>query len=154
MPVKVSFADLSHTGKTVDANFFPLGCGYIASYALEHLKGQIEVQIFKYPADFSAYLEQTIPRIACFSNYSWNLGLNYEYARPLKARHPHVITVFGGPNYPIAEEVREQEAFLREQEIGGFIYEQKVTFIPESNLVRIYAHDVTGRRRASERANK
>ena len=25
-----------------------------------------------------------------------------------------MITVFGGPNYPIAEEVREQEAFLRE----------------------------------------
>jgi len=112
--IEISFADLSHTGKTVDANFFPLGCGYIASYALEHLKGQIEVQVFKYPADFSAYLEQTIPRIACFSNYSWNLGLNYEYARHLKARHPHVITVFGGPNYPIEEEVRKQEAFLRE----------------------------------------
>lgn len=57
MTIEISFADLSHTGKTVDANFFPLGCGYIASYALEHLKGQIEVQIFKYPADFSAYLE-------------------------------------------------------------------------------------------------
>lgn len=44
----------------------------------------------------------------------------------------------------IAESLAEsgEEAFLRELEVGDFIYEQKITFIPESNLVRIYAHDI------------
>ena len=115
MMIDISFADLSHTGKTVDANFFPLGSGYIASYALEHLRGKIATEVFKYPSDFSAYLDKAIPGITCFSNYSWNLNLNYEYARHLKAKHPHVITVFGGPNYPIEEEIEEQETFLRER---------------------------------------
>jgi len=43
-----------------------------------------------------------------------------------------------------------EEAFLRELKAGNFIYEQKITRIPESNLVRIYAHDITERKRAEE----
>ena len=43
-----------------------------------------------------------------------------------------------------------EEAFLREMEVDDFVYEQKITFIPESNLVRIYAHDITQRKRAEQ----
>jgi len=113
MAVKISFADLTHTGKMVDANYFPLGSGYVAAYAQEYLEGDIDVQLFKYPTDFAAYLDTTIPKIACFTNYSWNLNLHYEYARRLKERHPGVVIVFGGPNYPVEEDGDEQEMFLR-----------------------------------------
>jgi len=43
-----------------------------------------------------------------------------------------------------------EEAFLRELEVGDFVYEQKITFIPKSNLVRIYAHDITQRQRTEQ----
>ena len=113
MTIEISFADLSHTGKTVDANCFPLGSGYVAAYAQEYLGDEINTQLFKYPTDFADYLDKTIPRIACFANYSWNLNLNYEYARRLKERHPGIVIVFGGPNYPVEEDGDEQEVFLR-----------------------------------------
>ncbi|MAF80577.1 hypothetical protein CL628_01035 [bacterium] len=113
MTIEISFADLSHTGKTVDANFFPLGSGFVAAYAQEYLGDEINVQLFKYPTDFADYLGETIPRIACFANYSWNLNLNYEFARRLKERHPGVVIIFGGPNYPVEEDGGEQEMFLR-----------------------------------------
>ena len=113
MTIEISFADLSHTGKTVDANFFPLGSGFVAAYAKEYIGDEINVQLFKYPTDLADYLDKTIPRIACFANYSWNLNLNYEFARRLKKRHPGVVIVFGGPNYPVEEDGYEQEMFLR-----------------------------------------
>ncbi|MEE1551643.1 MAG: cobalamin-dependent protein, partial [Nitrospinaceae bacterium] len=114
MTIEISFADLTHTGKTVDANYFPLGSGYVAAYAEEYLEGEIDVQLFKYPTDFADYLDKTIPKMACFANYSWNLNLNYEYARRIKEQHPDVVIVFGGPNYPVEADGDEQEIFLRE----------------------------------------
>ena len=43
-----------------------------------------------------------------------------------------------------------EEAYLREVEVGDFVYEQKITFIPETNLVRIYAHDITLRKETEQ----
>ena len=42
----------------------------------------------------------------------------------------------------------QEEAFLRELEIEGFTYEQKITSLADSDLVRIFAHDITERKRA------
>jgi len=64
MTIEISFADLTHTGKTVDANYFPLGSGYVAAYAEEYLEGEINIQLFKYPTDFADYLDKTIPKMA------------------------------------------------------------------------------------------
>jgi hypothetical protein len=105
-PVEISFADLTHTGRTVDAHYFPLGCGLVASYAVKTHGDRINLEIFKYPADFSSYLTRTIPRVACFSNFSWNIELGYSYAKHIKEISPSTIIVFGGPNYHTADELR------------------------------------------------
>jgi len=110
-PIHICFADLSHTGKTVHANYFPLAGGFIAAYASEYLGPEISVEIFKYPKNLTTYLQTVTPGFACFSNYSWCFQLNYEYALRIKQKHPETITVFGGPNYPT--EASEQEEFLR-----------------------------------------
>lgn len=111
MTTKVSFADLTHTGQLIAANTFPLGISMVAAYAKQELKDEIEAEIFKYPDDLSQYLETNAPRIACFSNFSWNLKLGHEYARRIKLFSPKTITLFGGPNFPGATD--EQEEFLR-----------------------------------------
>ena len=72
---------------------------------------KVDIALFKYPHDLEAYLEKTTPKIACFSNYSWNIKLAYEHARRIKEKSPSTIIVFGGPNYPL--EVDEQEDFLK-----------------------------------------
>ena len=45
--VTVTFADLTHVGNVVDANFTPLAVGYVAAYAKHHLKDAIDVRMFK-----------------------------------------------------------------------------------------------------------
>ncbi len=39
MAVKISFADLTHTGQKVHANVFPLGISMVAAYSLEKFGG-------------------------------------------------------------------------------------------------------------------
>lgn len=110
MKTKISFADLTHTGQVVAANTFPLGISYVAAYAAEHLAEEIDFQIFKYPQEFSTYLETNTPQIACFSAFSWNVRLGHEFARKLKQTSPETICVFGGPNFPSVK--AEQIEFL------------------------------------------
>lgn len=97
---EIVFADLTHTGVTVDANYFPLGCGFVAAYALKELGDQISVKIFKYPEDLSTHLNHYNPRIVAFSNYSWSFNLCYAFAHRIKKKYPNTVVVFGGPNYP------------------------------------------------------
>jgi PAS domain S-box-containing protein len=62
----------------------------------------------------------------------------------LDVARPHAIL-------PAGDMVNAAEgAVLRELEVGGFVYEQKFAFIPATNLVRIYTHDITKRKRAEQ----
>ncbi len=94
MKTTVSFCDLAHEGHSCNA--IPLGISMVVSYALEKFEGEIDAEIFKHPSDYIAYLEKKTPRIACFSNYVWNLNLSYEIAGILKEKAPETIVIFGG----------------------------------------------------------
>ena len=110
MTVKVSFSDLTHAGKVVATDTFPLGSCMIAANAQKILGNEIDFEVFRYPADFSTYLKKNIPDLACFSAFSWNICLSHEYARKIKKAFPKTITIFGGPEFPSKYE--EQKAFL------------------------------------------
>jgi len=43
-----------------------------------------------------------------------------------------------------------EQSVAREIELGDSIYEQKIIGVPETDLIRIYCHDITERRRAQE----
>lgn len=121
MSIKVSFADLTHTGQVVATNTFPLGALMIAAYAKKNLGDEIDFEVFRYPEDFSSYLETNTPKIACFSIFAWNMHLSHEYARRLKEVSPETITIFGGPNYPNG--VVEQTDFLEKYPAIDFAVE-------------------------------
>ena len=108
MKILVSFSDLAHEGQTT--RVIPSGVAMVASYVLKNFKDKVEVNIFKYPEKFIEFLEQKTPKIACFSNYIWNINLSYEFARQIKKKSPDTIIIFGGPNYPTDKD--EQLAFL------------------------------------------
>jgi len=130
--IKISFADLTHTGQVVAANTFPLGITYVASYTNQELGDEIDFEVFKYPDDFAEYLDHTTPRIAAFSCFAWNLRLHHEYARRIKEAAPDTITVFGGPHFPSAPD--EQKEFL-EKFPGMDFY---VEFEGEQAFVALY----------------
>ncbi len=112
MKIPLAFADLSYTTQGISNNSFPYGCSLIASNVMNEYKDKLEVELFKYPDDFSKYLENNNPVLVGFSNFSWTLDLSHEYAKKIIEKHPHVITVFGGPNFPYGP--KEQERVLND----------------------------------------
>ena len=136
MTTKISFADLSHTGQIVAANTIPLGIAYVATYAKDKIKDDIDVEIFRYPDDLSNYLDKNIPQLACFSNFSWNIKLSHEFAKKIKEFSPNTITVFGGPNFP--DKAEQQKEFLKQYPAIDFYleYEGEKCFVELYNELK------------------
>ncbi len=110
MKPSLFFADLTHTSQGVVAPTFPLGISFVASYALKELGPRYEYELFKFPQHLNESLHRRKPAFLCFSNFSWNFEMAYRFAEKTKARWPEVVTVFGGPNFPI--ETTAKKAFL------------------------------------------
>lgn len=108
---RIFFADLTHTGVGINADVMPLGLGFVAAYALQELPGQIEARLFKFPNDLNAALKADPPDVLCFSNYVWNARLTYKFAE--YAKRLGIVTIFGGPDFPLPEDERKQ--FLLER---------------------------------------
>ena len=118
MTTTISFTDLTHTGSILPANTFPLGISMVAAYAKQELGDEIDFEIFKYPEDFSQYLEKGIPKIAAFSCYSWSFNLCLAFAERIRKASPQTIIIFGGVHFPT--ELDEQHAFLAENSVIDF----------------------------------
>jgi len=108
---KIFLADLTHTAMGISSLTFPLGTAFVASYADAQLGGEYEFKLFKYPKETAEAILDETPKIVAFSNYSWNFEIGYRMAKWAKEKNPDVITVFGGPNFPVTDE--EREAFLK-----------------------------------------
>lgn len=105
-------ADLTYTQQTISSDIMPAAVGCIATYTQKYLNGNADIRVFKFPEKLTEALERgPRPHILGFSNYAWNRDLSAEFARAVKACHPEIVTVMGGPNYPTTLE--EQEDFVR-----------------------------------------
>ena len=111
--LRIYLGDLTHTGIGVATEAFPLNVGLVASYALKRFGGEIDVTLFKYPADLLQALKQQTPDILGLSNYTWNTRLSYRFLEWAQAMNPDTLTVFGGTNYPFDAE--NQKRFLKER---------------------------------------
>ncbi|WP_025900133.1 B12-binding domain-containing radical SAM protein [Sneathiella glossodoripedis] len=104
----IYLADLTHNGLILSSNVFPLSIGLVGAYLLEKKPELYEVDLFKYPEDLSNALEQNVPQVVGFANYSWNYDISRQYAKIIKKLWPGTIVVFGGPNYGLTEQEIEQ----------------------------------------------
>jgi hypothetical protein len=113
VPLRVWLADLTYTQQSVAAEIMPQAIGGIAAYAASQLDLRYPIRLFKYPEALAAALEsEPLPDVLGFSHYIWNARLSLAFARRVKECHPGVVTVFGGPHYPVRPE--EQARFLRD----------------------------------------
>lgn len=103
--------DLSHTSQGINSELVPYPIGCIKSYYHANAAEPAEIRLFKYPQKLLAALQEAPPAILGFSNYMWNLDLGLSIAAAVKRRHPEVLILFGGPNYPL--ETARQEEWLR-----------------------------------------
>jgi radical SAM superfamily enzyme YgiQ (UPF0313 family) len=111
--VLIYLADLGHNQLTISSDVYPLGIANLATYvqARSDFNEPVHIEIFREPEDLKAALDSNSPDVLGLSSYSWNHYLSLNFARYAKARIPKVLTLMGGPNFPLT--AVEQESFLR-----------------------------------------
>lgn len=142
-------ADLGHNVTTISSDVYPLGVANLAAYLKANLRSSepVEIGLFREPQDLEAALRRQIPDVLGLSSYSWNHHLSRTFARFAKARNPRVLTLMGGPNFPLT--APEQESFLRSMpEIDGAV--RGPTYEGERALLQVMQRfvDVEGNREA------
>ena len=105
----VYLCDLSHVSP--DGRFaselVPYGIGCLKSYALAHLPQGLDVRLFKDPRALHDAFRQQVPDVSAFSHYLWNARLSYGLAERIKGQFPGILTILGGPNFPIGAADRD-----------------------------------------------
>ena len=101
MPKPIYLIDLTHESKLgLGSDTMPLQLGLVASYCKKIHGDKIDIQIFKFVDEFIKAVEENPPFLIGSSNYLWNIDLSYKLISLIKEKHPEIVTVFGGPNYP------------------------------------------------------
>ena len=131
--------DLTYTQQGVSAEVMPVAIGGLATVCEARVRHPLEIRLFKYPERLIEALAGTPPRIVGFSNYSWNSELSSGFAEAIKRRHPEVVVVMGGPNYPLETELQRQ--FLQTHPAVDF-YVAREGELPFAELVQaLIDHD-------------
>lgn len=101
--MRLYLADLGHNQVTISSDTYPLGVANLATYLSAYLKSdrKLDIRIFREPQDLKAALDAAAPDVLALSSYGWNHNLSTSFARYAKRRHPGVITMMGGPNFPL-----------------------------------------------------
>ncbi|HEY9080160.1 B12-binding domain-containing radical SAM protein [Magnetovibrio sp.] len=122
--------DPTYTQQQVSAELIPYAMGLLACYAEKCIDFDTPVRIFKYPEKLvEAIAQDGAPDIIGFSHFVWNGYFGYEFAKRLKEISPQIITIFGGPSYPVDRD--EQVEFLEHHpEIDFYVIKEgEVPFV-------------------------
>ena len=140
-PLKIYLGDLTYTTVTLATEAFPLNVGYVASYCKKLFGDDVEITLFKYIDEIDKAVNENPPDILGLSNYCWSHNVSYEIFKMCKKTNPNVVTVWGGPNFPIdfpsqkkfMERYKEVDIYVpTEGEIG---FSNVVKKVLESNSI-------------------
>jgi radical SAM superfamily enzyme YgiQ (UPF0313 family) len=111
-PLKIYLGDLTYTTVTLATEAFPLNVGFIASYCKKLFGDAVEITLFKYIEDIDKAVNESPPDILGLSNYCWSHNVSSEIFKMCKKSNPDVVTVWGGPNFPI--DFPSQKKFMKQ----------------------------------------
>jgi len=120
---QIFLADLTHTAHGIAAQTFPLGTASVTSYARARFGDRLDFRLFKFPQVLSEAIVETPPAVLGLASYSWNFELAYAVACWAKRRDSKLITIFGGPNFPV--EAEEKAAFLEARPAMDFFVQNE-----------------------------
>ena len=132
--MRVYLADLGHNQLTFSSDIYPISVANCVAYAREYLKtpAPVEFRIFREPEDLKAAIDAAPPDLLGLSSFAWNHNLSTHFARYAKRRAKGVITLMGGPHYPLTQaEMATWMASLPEIDIAvrGPTYEGERAFL-------------------------
>jgi len=132
-PLKIYLGDLTYTTVTLATEAFPLNVGYIASYCKKLFGNDIEITLFKYIDEIDKAVNENPPDILGLSNYCWSHNVSYEIFKICKKTNPNVVTIWGGPNFPI--DFPSQKKFMEKyKEVDIYVPTEGETGL--SNIVK------------------
>lgn len=101
--VRVYLADLGHNQLTLSSDIYPISVANCVAYAREYLRSPepVEFRIFREPQDLKAALDTAPPDVLGLSSFAWNHNLSVHFARYARRRAPGIVTLMGGPHYPL-----------------------------------------------------
>ena len=132
--LKIYLGDITYDTVSLSTDAIPLAIGYIAAYCKKIYGSKAEITLFKYLEDLEQALVDSPPDILGLSNYSWNQNIGLEMFDIARKNNPDVLTVWGGPNFPI--DFPSQKKFLNENQIVD-IYVPLEGEIGFSNIVEV-----------------
>jgi radical SAM superfamily enzyme YgiQ (UPF0313 family) len=119
----VYLASLNHGDKPgFVGDVFPIQLGLLAAYAQSRLGNAVELRLFSGIADLDAAVVQRPPDLIGFSRYMWNADLVSRCISAIKSQHPQIITVVGGPDYPLELEARKAW-LVHNADVDFYIYQ-------------------------------
>ena len=110
-PLKIYLGDLTYDTVTISAESLPLNIGYVATYCKKQFGDNVEISLFKYIKDLERAIRESPPDILGLSNYVWGKNVSYEMLDMMSEIDPHVLNVWGGPNFPL--DFPSQEKFMK-----------------------------------------
>ena len=118
--MKVFLCDLSHTQMVSESELtVPLNIGYIKAYAVQVCGESVDISLFKDPQKLLNRFPVEKPDVIGFSNYTWNVNLNYHIGRKVRATLPDALIVGGGPN--VDDEEAWRRSFLNKHDFYDFL---------------------------------
>jgi len=88
---------------------YPINIGYIKSYAIKELRDLVDIKLFMYVDELCDAIRRDPPDILGLSNYVWCSSLAESIFKYSKKVNKNVITVGGGPNYPMLKENKDEK---------------------------------------------
>jgi len=148
-PLKIYLGDLTYTTVTIATEAFPLNVGYIAGYCKKLFGNDIEITLFKYIDEIDKAVNENPPDILGLSNYCWSHNVSYEIFKMCKKTNPNVVTIWGGPNFPIdfpsqkkfMEKYKEVDIYVPTEGETGF--SNVVKKVLESNSIDEVKQQIT-----------
>lgn len=102
--VTIYLANLANTKFGCSPATVPLEIGYIKSYALSQLPGEIDIQLYRTFESLYKAIQTKEPDIIGCAWYAWNQSLTTNALTYIKSKFPNIITVVGGANVPDEKE--------------------------------------------------
>ncbi|MFI1277888.1 B12-binding domain-containing radical SAM protein [Micromonospora sp. NPDC020751] len=131
-PLVVFLAHLhSTTGKNLRVTV-PLGMTYVHSYLKARFGDAIQIKQLATTQQINEALNEQVPDVFAFGNYSWNTALTNAVIGVVKQRHPKVVVAVAGPNIPTEKPIAQ--AGLRRNQAADF-YISREGEHPLANLV-------------------
>lgn len=111
--LKIALCDLRHRTRGLHSYTMPLSIGFLATYALKHMKDTfLDIRLYTYAEKIIQDISDWQPHIVGASTYVWNRNLTLDMLSIAKNSNNNTITVIGGPEIDMDTPKRRQ--FLME----------------------------------------